>query len=76
MESAVCVFFGVDGQKRLVEYDLITRGARHPDAKEESRTTSASTNPPLGSSTTSSPLWPRVARAQFLFLKGIPTVHS
>ena len=73
-ERSLC-FFGVDGQQRLIEHDLVTRSARHPNTKKE-QDHQREHEPAPGVVDDLEPAVACVARAQLLFLKGMPTVHS
>ncbi len=73
-ERSLCLL-GVDGQEGLIEHDLVARSARHPDAEEE-EDHQREHEPAPGVVDDLEPAVARTAPAQFLFLKGMPTVHS
>ena len=80
-ERGLCLL-GVDRQQRLTEHDLVARSAGHPDAKKE-QDDQREHEPAPGVVDGLRPASARVRRhwvgkhcAQFLFLKGMPTVHS
>ena len=80
-KRSLCLL-GVHGQQRLAEHHLVTSSSSHPDTKEE-QDHQREHEPapgvvddlgPLGAGGT--PAVARAGPAQFLFLNGIPTVHS